>query len=149
MSAFRLLASWLIALMLVAFFLHITIHPWPDPVTGYVKFYDAPGENLLFSALAGGTGVTLFEPAGRFASGILELITAFLLLFPFSRRTGAALAVLLLGAGVALHLSPWLGREIALPEGGTDGGTHFLIYVIVLAFSLLLLFVHPGDRNRF
>lgn len=149
MSAFRLLASWLLALVLVAFFLHITFHPWPQPLPGYVKFYDAPGENLPFSALAAGTGVTLFEPAGRFASGILEVIAALLLLFPFSRRAGAALSVLILGTGVALHLSPWLGREIALPEGGTDGGTHFLVYVIVLAFSLLLLVVHPGNRNRY
>lgn len=149
MSVFRLLASWLIALLLVAFFLHITLHPWPGLTPGYVKLYDAPGQNLPFSALAAGSGVTLFEPAGRMASGILELIAAFLLLFPFSRRAGAGLSVLCLGAGVALHLSPWLGREIPLPEGGTDGGTHFLIYVIFLAFSLLLLFVHPAQRTRY
>jgi len=149
MSAFRLLASWLLALLLVAFFLHVTIHPWPAMTPGYVKLYDAPGENLPFTALARGTGVTLFEPAGRLASGILELIAGVLLLFPFSRRTGAGLSVILLGAGVALHLSPWLGREIPLPEGGTDGGTHFLIYVIALAFSLLLLFVHPVRRSRY
>ncbi len=149
MSAFRLAASWLLAIGLAAFFLHITVHPWPDPVPGYVKLYDAPGEHLLFSALAQGTGVTQFEPAGRFVSGILELITAFLLLILSTRRAGAALSVLILGAGVALHLSPWLGRDIALPEGGTDGGTHFLLYVIFLALSLLLLVVHPGRRDRF
>lgn len=148
MSAFRLLASWLLAIGLVVFFLHITLHPWPNPVPGYVKFYDAPGENLPFTALAQGTGITLFEPAGRFVSGILEVITALLLLFPFSRRFAAGLSVIILGTGVALHLSPWMGRELVLPEGGTDGGTHFLIYVICLALSLLLLVVHPGDRRR-
>ena len=149
MSAFRLLASWLLALLLVAFFLHVTVHPWAEITPGYVKLYDAPGENLPFSALAKGSGITLFEPAGRLASGLLDLLAAFLLLFPFSRRTGAGLSVILLGAGVALHLSPWLGREIPLPEGGTDGGTHFLIYVIFLALSLLLLFVHPTRRTRY
>lgn len=149
MSAFRLAASWLLAIGLAVFFLHITIHPWPNPVPGYVKLYDAPGEHLLFSALAKGTGVTLFEPAGRFVSGILELMTALLLLIPFSRRAGAALSFLILGAGVGLHLSPWLDREIALPEGGTDGGTHFLLYVIFLALGLLLLVVHPGRRERY
>ncbi len=148
MSAFRLAASWLLALGLAVFFLHITLHPWPAPVPGYVKLYDAPGEHLLFSALAAGSGVTIFEPAGRFVSGILELFTALLLIVPFSRRAGAALSVLILGAGVGLHLSPWMGREIALPEGGTDGGAHFLVYVIFLALSLLLLVVHPG-RKRF
>jgi uncharacterized membrane protein YphA (DoxX/SURF4 family) len=149
MSAFRLIASWLLAAGLAAFFLHITLHPWPDPVPGYVKLYDAPGENLLFAALAEGTGVTIFEPAGRFVSGIIELIAALLLLIPLSRRVGATLSVLVLGIGVALHLSPWMDREVALPEGGTDGGTHFLVYVIFLALALLLLVVHPGNRNRF
>lgn len=149
MSAFRHLASWLIAFALIGFFLHVTLHPWPDPVPGYVKFYDLPGQNVVFSTLAERSGVTLFEPAGRFVTGILELLAAFLLLIPFSRRLGAGLSVLLLGTAVGLHLSPLLGRELALPEGGTDGGTHFLIYVICLALSLLLLFVHPGQRDRY
>lgn len=149
MSTFRLLASWLLAVSLAVFFLHITLHPWPEPVAGYVKLYDAPGENLLFSALAERTGVSIFEPAGRFVSAIIELAAALLLLIPLSRRFGAVLSALVLGAGVGLHLSPWMDREVALPEGGTDGGTHFLIYVIFLAFALLLLVVHPGRRNRF
>ncbi len=148
MSAFRLLASWLLAITIALFFLHITLHPWPNPVSGYVKLYDAPGENLLFSALARGTGITLFEPAGRFVAGILELIAALLILIPVSRRFAAGLSALILGTGVALHLSPWLGREIPLPEGGTDGGTHFLVYVIFLALALLLLVVHPPARFR-
>jgi len=149
MSAFRLVASWLLAIGLAVFFLHITLHPWPDPVPGYVKLYDPPGENLLFAALAEGSGVTIFEPAGRFVSAIIELFVALLLLIPLSRRFGAALSVITLGAGVALHLSPWMDREIALPEGGTDVGTHFLVYVTFLALALLLLLVHPGNRNRF
>lgn len=149
MNGFRLLASWVLAIAIAVFFLHITLHPWPNPVPGYVKFYDAPGEHLAFSQLAQATGLTLFEPAGRFVSGIIELLTAILLLLPFSRRFAAGIAVLILGAGVVLHLSPWLGRELVLPEGGTDGGTHFLIYVILLAFSLLLLFVHPASRDRY
>lgn len=149
MSVFRHLASWLLAAALIAFFLHITLHPWPNPVPGYVKLYDAPGDHLLFATLAERSGVSLFEPAGRLASGIIELFAALLLVFPASRRLGAAIAVLCLGAGVALHLSPWLGRELVLPEGGTDGGTHFLVYVMFLALSLLLLFVHPVARSRF
>ncbi|MFN4225513.1 MAG: hypothetical protein ACK4HR_04290 [Hyphomonas sp.] len=149
MSGFRLLASWLLALVLVAFFLHTTFHPLANPTPGYVKFYDAPGENLPFSILAERTGVPLFEPAGRFVTGILEVIAALLLILPFGRRLGAALSVVLTGSAVALHLSPWLGREIALPEGGTDGGAHFLIYVTFLALSLLLLVVHPGERRRY
>lgn len=149
MSGFRLLASWVLAFALAAFFLHITFHPLANPTPGYVKFFDAPGENLPFSILAERSGITLFEPAGRFVTGILEVITAILIILPFSRRFAAGLAVLLTGAAVILHLTPWLGREIALPEGGTDGGAHFLIYVIFLALSLLLLVVHPGERSRY
>lgn len=149
MSGFRLLASWVLAFALAAFFLHITFHPLADPTPGYVKFFDPPGENLPFSLLAERSGITLFEPAGRFVTGILEVIAAILLILPFSRRFAAGLAVLLTGAAVVLHLTPWLGREIALPEGGTDGGAHFLVYVIFLALSLLLLVVHPSERRRY
>ena len=42
-----------------------------------------------------------------------------------------------------------LGRELPLPEGGTDGGTHFLVYVVFLVFSLLLMVVHPVERSRY
>ena len=149
MSGFRLLASWVLAFVLAAFFLHVTFHPLAEPTQGYVKFFDPPGENLPFSILAERSGITLFEPAGRFVTGILEVFTAILLILPFSRRFAAGLAVLLTGAAVILHLTPWLGREIALPEGGTDGGAHFLIYVIFLALSLLLMVVHPGERRRY
>lgn len=149
MSGFRLLASWVLAFALAAFFLHTTFHPLADPTPGYVKFFDPPGENLPFSLLAERSGITLFEPAGRFVTGILEVIAAILLILPFSRRFAAGLAVLLTGAAVVLHLTPWLGREIALPEGGTDGGAHFLVYVIFLALSLLLLVVHPSERRRY
>lgn len=149
MSGFRLLASWVLALALAAFFIHVTFHPLADPTPGYVKFFDPPGDNLPFATLAERSGITLFEPAGRFVTGILEVLTAILLILPFSRRVAAGLSVVLTGAAVALHLSPWLGREIALPEGGTDGGAHFLIYVIFLALSLLLLVVHPNARRRY
>lgn len=149
MAAFRLIASWALALVLIAFFLHVTLHPWSEPTPGYVKFYDAPGDHVVFSAIAEGSGLSLFEPAGRFVAGVLELIAALLILLPISRRAGAGLAAVLLGTGVAIHLSPWLGRELPLPEGGSDGGTHFLVYVVFLVFSLLLMLVHPVERSRY
>lgn len=147
MRTFRYAVSWGIALALAAMFLHLTLHPWPAPVAGDVKFFDPPGQHAVFAALAEKSGITLFEPAGRFVAGLLELVAAILILLPFSRRLGAVIAVLIFGTGVALHLSPWLGREITLPDGALDGGTHFLVAVILLALSLLLLVVHPG-RSR-
>lgn len=147
MRTLRLAISWLLALALAAMFIHLTLHPWPDPVPGEVKFFDPPGTHIVFSALADRSGVTLFEPAGRFVAGVLELLAALLILLPFSRRLGAVIAALVLGSGLVLHLSPWLGRELPLPGGGTDGGQHFLLAVILFALSLLLLVVHPG-RTR-
>lgn len=147
MRMFRHAVSWGLALALAAMFLHLTLHPWPDPVPGRVKFFDLPGQHAVFATLAEKSGITLFEPAGRFVAGILELIAAILILLPFSRRFGAVIAVVLFGAGLVLHLSPWLGRELVLSDGASDGGTHFLATVILLALSLLLLVVHPG-RSR-
>lgn len=147
MRMFRHAVSWGLALALAAMFLHLTLHPWPDPVPGRVKFFDMPGQHTVFATLAQKSGITLFEPAGRFVAGVLELVAAILILLPFSRRFGAVIAVVLYGAGLVLHLSPWLGRELVLPDGSSDGGTHFLAAVILLALSLLLLVVHPG-RTR-
>lgn len=144
MRTLRHAISWGLALALAAMFFHLTLHPLPDPVPGEVKFFDPPGTHIVFSALADRSGVTLFEPAGRFVAGVLELLAALLILLPFSRRAGAVIAVLVFGTGLGLHLSPWLGRELPLPGGGTDGGQHFLLAIILLAVSLLLLVVHPG-----
>lgn len=147
MRTFRHAVSWGLALALAAMFIHLTFHPLPVPVAGEVKFFDPPGQHTVFTALAETSGISLFEPAGRFVAGILELIAAILILLPFSRRVGAGIAALIFGTGVGLHLSPWLGREIILPDGSTDGGTHFLVAIILFALSLLLLVVHPG-RSR-
>lgn len=144
MRTFRHAVSWGLALALAAMFIHLTLHPLPDPPVGDVKFFSPPGQHVVFAALAEKSGMTLFEPAGRFVAGVFELAAALLILLPFSRRFGAVLAVIIFGTGLGLHLSPWLGREIPLADGTTDGGLHFLITVILLAISLLLLVVHPG-----
>lgn len=147
MRTFRHAVSWGLALALAAMFIHLTLHPLPGPVAGEVKFFDLPGQHTVFANLAEKSGITLFEPAGRFVAGILELIAAILILLPFSRRFGAVIAVVVYGTGLGLHLSPWLGRELVLPDGSSDGGTHFLVAIILFALSLLLLVVHPG-RSR-
>lgn len=145
MRPFRHVLSWMLALALIAFFVHFTLHPLPDPPPGSVKFFDPPGQHALFATLAERTGVTLFEPAGRLVAGLLELVAALLLLVPMTRRAGAMLSGLILGIGAALHLSPWLGRDVPLVVGGTatDGGLHFMLVVLFLAASLLLLVAHP------
>ncbi len=147
MRTFRHLISWVLALVLIAFCLHLTLHPLPEPPRGMVKFFDPPGDHAVFAALADRTGLTLFEPAGRFVAGVLELLAALLILVPFTRRLGAGMLVIMFGVGLGLHLSPWLGREVMMAGGMTDDGVQFLNTVIVFALAILLLVVHPGKAR--
>lgn len=152
MQILRSLASWVLALLLVAMYLHITLHPWPDPPVGHVQLYDLPGQNILFATLAERSGYVMFEPTGRFVVAILELLTAFLLLLPFTRKFGAFLSCLILFGAVGLHLSTWLGHEVpaslAAGETATDGGMLFALTIAMLVASILVLVVHPGRRKR-
>ncbi|MEZ5998922.1 MAG: hypothetical protein R3B98_09540 [Hyphomonas sp.] len=148
MRIFRHLISWIIALGLIALFIQATIYPLPDPPPGSVMLFDAPGQNVVFQTIAERSGVTLFEPAGRFFIAILELLAALFLFLPFTRRFGAVLATLISGAAIGFHLSPWLGRDVPLSldsaNTATDGGQLFMLAVLMFAASLLLLVVHPG-----
>ena len=148
MRIFRHLVSWALALFLIAMYTVFNIAPLPDPPEGSVKLFDAPGQNIVFQTIAERSGVSLFEPAGRFVIGITELLAALMLLFPYSRRFGAAIAALVSGAAVAFHLSPWLGREIPVSldpaNTQTDGGQLFMLAIVMLVASLLVLVVHPG-----
>ena len=151
MRPFRHLISWGLALFLIAMFVQATIHPLPNPPEGSVKFFDPPGQNIVFQTLADTTGITLFEPAGRVVTGLLELIAAFFLLLPGTRRFGAMISALILAGAITAHLSPYLGREIpvSLVEGSveTDGGALFMLAILMLVASLLLSVVHPGRRE--
>lgn len=148
MRIFRHIAGWLLAIVIAAMLFQATLHPLSEPVPGEVKLFDPPGQHLVFSALARNTGISLFEPAGRFVAGLLELAVALLILVPFSRRFAAVLSCLIAATGLVLHMSPWLGREILLPDGTSDAGTHFLTSVIIFALSLLLAVTHPGPQKR-
>lgn len=146
------LASWVLALFLIVMYLQATIYPWPNPPTGTVLLYDAPGENIIFETLSQKSRYIMFEPTGRFVTAVLELLTAFLLLLPFSRRVGAFFSSMIMLVAVGLHMSPWLGRELPLSlEAGntaTDGGALFALAVAMLVASVLLFAAHP-KRKRF
>lgn len=147
MRAIRHTLSWLLAVFLIAVFLHWTVHPWPDPVPGQVIFFDLPGDHDLFAGLAAGTGFSLFEPTGRVVMGIAELLAAFLLLISPWRKAGARLASVCLLLLIAAHLSPWGGIELSgTGEDGTDAGASFYLTVAALTASFLLLYVHPEKR---
>jgi len=139
--------SWALALFLIAMFVQATFHPLPNPPAGAVKFLDPAGENIVFQTLAERSRYPIFEPTARVFTGILELIAALLLILPFSRRFGAFLSALILFGAVALHSSPWLGREIPLSlapgETATDGGALFSLAIAMLVASLLIMVIHP------
>lgn len=152
MRFFRHLISWALALFLIFMFVQATFHPLPNPPEGSVKFLDLPGDNIVFQTLATRSGIPIFEPTIRTLTGMMEVLAAFLLFLPFTRRLGAVLATLILGGAVAFHMSPWLGREIPVSlnpaNTATDGGALFTLAIVMLVSSLLLLAVHPSRRGR-
>ena len=152
MRTLRHLASWALALFLIFMFLQATLHPLPNPPEGSVKLFDPPGQNIVFATLAQNTGLALLEPTGRVVVAILELIAAFLLLWPWTRRVGALLSFLILAGAVTAHLLPdVLGQEVPLSlaagEIQTDGGQLFALAIAMLAASMLLSVVHPMRKT--
>lgn len=151
MRAMRHLGSWGLALFLIFMFVQATIHPLPNPPEGSVKLFDPAGQNIVFATLAQNTGITFFEPTGRVVIALGELLAAFLLIWPYSRRTGAVLSFLILAGAVAFHMMPdILGREVPLSldaNAGTDGGQLFALAIAMLAASMLLIVVHPGREK--
>ena len=142
MCLFRHIVSWALALFLIAMFVQATIHPLPNPPEGMVKFFDPPGENIVFQTIAAKSGISLYEPAGRVVVGLLELVAALFLILPMTRRFGAFMSAGVLGGAVAMHLSPWLGREVPVsldPQNtATDGGMLLRINVNRVHFERLL-----------
>ena len=153
MRTIRTLLSWLLALALIAAFVQSNIFPLGSPAdaAGQIKLWDKPGENIVFQTLADRSGYALFEPAGRFVTSIVELLAAFLLLLPWTRRLGAIIAGVVMGAATALHMSDWLGREIPLSldaPAPTDNGVLFMLAIAMLVASFLLVIIHPGREKH-
>jgi uncharacterized membrane protein YphA (DoxX/SURF4 family) len=94
----------------------------------FFKFTAAPESIYIFSEL----GV---EPWGRIGLGIIELITAVLLLLPRTTYIGAALAVVIMLGAIFSHLFV-LGIEVQ-----NDEGLLFILALSVLITSATLLFV--------
>lgn len=152
MRLMRHIASWGLALFLIFMFVQATIHPLPNPPEGSVKLFDQAGENIVFATIAQKTGFAIVEPTGRFVVAILELLAAFCLLLPWTRRFGAVLSFLVLSGAVTAHMLPGvLGREVPLSlaqgSSATDGGALFALAIAMLAASMLLMVVHPSKQR--
>lgn len=144
----RTLGSWVIALFLAAMLVWVAVDTLA-PAAGT--------KNHLFPLFADTSGIAWFEPTGRFAFGVLEVVLALLLLIPFTRRFGAILSVLLITALAALVIQLMM-LQIQIPvdtvgEGGvvttteSDPGALFYLVIGLLVASLALIFIHPGKDD--
>lgn len=145
----RTLGSWVIALFLAVMLFWVAADTLaPEP----------PLRNHLFEVFRNSSDIALFEPAGRFAFGALEVLAAVLIIIPVTRRLGAILAVLVLGAlaGLVVQLMI-LGVQVpvdtrsaagAVTTVNTDPSALFYLTAGLLAAAVALVFVHPGRRRE-
>ena len=97
--------------------------------TLFFKFTGAEESIYIFTKVG-------LEPAGRYASGIVELIAAILLLFQCHAWLGALLASGVMTGAIISHLTV-LGIVVK-----DDGGLLFSMAITVLVCSLVVLFLH-------
>ena len=97
--------------------------------TLFFKFTAAPESVYIFSALG-------LEPWGRIGIGVLELVTAILILIPKTTGPGALLAVGIMLGALFSHITK-LGVVVQ-----NDGGKLFILALVVFICSgvLVLLF---------
>jgi uncharacterized membrane protein YphA (DoxX/SURF4 family) len=119
-------ASW-IARIVVAVILLQTV---------FFKFTGAQASIDIFEKVG-------MEPWGRYGSGAAELVAGILLLVPSMVALGALIALAVILGAIASHLGP-LGIEVVV-DGEGDGGTMFVMALIVLAGSLWTLWTYRRD----
>ncbi|MFD2098441.1 DoxX family protein [Flagellimonas iocasae] len=97
--------------------------------TLYFKFSAAPESVYIFETLG-------LEPFGRIGIGILELITAILILIPRTTWAGALLGIGLMAGAIFSHLTQ-LGIVVQ-----NDGGTLFTLAAVTFIFCLILAWLN-------
>ena len=100
--------------------------------TLYFKFTAHPDSVHIFSALG-------IEPWGRMGLGIVELITALLILTPKTKIIGMINSLGIIIGAVFSHLLV-LGVTV-----GNDGGSLFTLAIIVFIASTLFLILHKSE----
>ncbi|MDT0553965.1 DoxX family protein [Urechidicola vernalis] len=96
--------------------------------TLYFKFSAHPDSVYIFTKVG-------MEPYGRIGIGVLELISALLILNKNTIWAGAFLSSGIISGAVLMHLTD-LGIEI-----NNDGGRLFYMALLVLLLSLIVLFI--------
>jgi putative oxidoreductase len=95
-------------------------------------------QTLRFKFLAHPDSVFIFtqaglEPVGRIVIGIVELIAAFLIIFPRTVWLGAGLTIGVISGAIFLHLT-----KIGIDVQG-DGGALFYTAILIFVFSAIIL----------
>lgn len=95
-------------------------------------------QTLRFKFLAHPDSVFIFsqaglEPEGRYIIGFLELIAAFLIIFPRTVWLGAGLTLGVISGAIFLHLT-----KIGIDVQG-DGGALFYTAILVFVLSAIIL----------
>jgi putative oxidoreductase len=96
------------------------------------KFTAHPDSVYIFTQVG-------LEPYGRIGIGVLELISAILILIPKTVWAGAGLTVGIIGGAIMMHLTQ-LGIDI-----NGDGGSLFYLALITEILSLTVLFFYRKD----
>lgn len=125
MSTGAKVTSWVAALIAGLIYLQ----------TLFFKFTGAPESIAIFTKLAG-EGM---ESLMRFGTGIVELITAVLLIVPTTRPYGAVLSLGVIAGAIMSHFTV-LGIVVE-----NDGGTLFALACLILLSSLVLIFIHKDS----
>jgi hypothetical protein len=99
---------------------------------------------LTASSITSPESIYIFEKtglgdAGRYGSGLAELLASILLFIPRTRVLGALLALGVIVGAIFSHLTV-LGIEVM-----GDGGTLFYLALIVCACSLALVVMHRKE----
>ncbi len=104
-------------------------------------------ENVIFATIAGKSGIALFEPMIRMATGVAEIGAALLLILRRTRLLGALGAVAIIGGAIGFHLSPWLGIKVAMAPGAEPTSMLFMMAVASFVLALLTLFLARTRRK--
>ena len=93
------------------------------------KFTAHPDSVYIFTRVG-------LEPYGRIAIGILELISAILILIPKTVWLGSILSLGVISGAILMHLTG-LGIEI-----NGDGGLLFYMAILIFILSFILLWIN-------
>ena len=113
----------------------------------------------VFQYIAEQSGIGLFEPVLRIATGVAEVLAAALLLAGLFvgaiRSCGGMLSAGSIGGAIGFHLSPWLGisAPVAFDENGDYVhspmlfGMAVVFFLIALAVTWLARQTAPGKAS--